>query len=83
MPLLVEFLAARFETIVEFVEVLLGLGNQSFEPLDRFPFETAALVFGVLNLSPVDQGVQADFDVSRDFLDFAGSLARPAPQARG
>ena len=54
--------------------MLLGLGNQSFEPLDRLSFEPAALVFGVLDLRPVDQGVEADVDVPRDFLDLAGSL---------
>ena len=54
--------------------MLLGLGDDPFKSLDRFSFETAALVVGVLDLSPIDQGVQADLDVVPDFLDRGGSL---------
>ena len=75
-------LRARVETVVEFVQVLLGLGNQPFEARDVLSFQAAALVFGVLELGPVDEGVQADFDVAGHLLYLAGSLGRRSRQAR-
>jgi hypothetical protein len=53
--------------------------------LDHLAFEPAAFVFGVLELCPVDQRVQADFDVPRDLCDFLGALLSQLrkPRAEG
>ena len=76
VPLQLQFPAALVETVIQVVEVLLGLGDQAVEPLDRLAFDLPVQQFAELHLLAVDQGVETDFDVLGDPLDLLEAVGR-------
>ncbi len=76
-----KFLTAAVQAIVQIVKVLLGLGDQAVEPLNRLALNLAVEQIAELHLLAVDEGVEADVNVIGHPLDFlkavGGGLFQP------
>ena len=64
------------QAVVQFVEMLLRLGDQAVQAGDGLARDLAVQELAKLDLLAVDEGVEADFDVPGDALHFVRTRFR-------